>query len=78
MLAIDVCMVGKRSLCTWNGGFTPEAEKWSPGKLLLDFEIKQARAEGIEEMDLLRGPQPWKRGWATGTRYVAQVELAGL
>jgi CelD/BcsL family acetyltransferase involved in cellulose biosynthesis len=76
MIAIDLCMVGKKSLCVWNGGFLPEAEQWSPGKLMLDFEIRQARSEKLDELDLLRGPQPWKRRWATGTRYVAQIELS--
>lgn len=75
LIAIDICMVGKKSLCSWNGGFFPEAARWSPGKLLLDFEIRLAREDGLDELDLLRGPQPWKRRWATGTRYVAEIEL---
>ncbi len=76
MISIDLSMVGPNSLCTWNGGFLAEAQKWSPGRLLLDAGIKQAYAMRLGEFDLLRGSQPWKAHWATDTRHVGRLELA--
>jgi CelD/BcsL family acetyltransferase involved in cellulose biosynthesis len=74
-IGIDLCMVGVNSLCAWNGGFSPEAEHWSPGRLLIDTEIKQAYAMQLEEYDFMRGEEDYKFGWATHSRVISQLEL---
>jgi CelD/BcsL family acetyltransferase involved in cellulose biosynthesis len=76
IIGIDLSMVGANSLCTWNGGYPPEAERWSPGRLLLDAGIQRAFALGLEEYDLLRGTQAWKASWANQVRSVGRVEMA--
>jgi CelD/BcsL family acetyltransferase involved in cellulose biosynthesis len=76
IIGIDLSMLGANSLCTWNGGYPPEAEKWSPGRLLLDAGIRKAFALGLEEYDLLRGAQAWKASWANQVRSVGRVEIA--
>lgn len=76
IVAIDLCMVGPNSLCLWNGGFKAEVEEISPGKLLLEAEIRAALAMNMDELDLLRGPQPWKSQWLTGQRTVFSCEIA--
>lgn len=73
IIAIDICMAGSDSLCTWNGGYTPEVECWSPGRLLIDAGIRAAYASGLKEYDLLRGLQPWKAAWANRTRSVGRI-----
>ncbi|MFZ1220970.1 MAG: GNAT family N-acetyltransferase [Chthoniobacterales bacterium] len=81
ILALDLLCRGARSLCAWNGGYPPEAECWSPGRLLLLFGMERARELGLEEYDLLRGTQTWKASWANGHRRVHKIVLelkAGL
>jgi CelD/BcsL family acetyltransferase involved in cellulose biosynthesis len=73
ILALDLSFRGERSLCTWNGGYPPEAECWSPGRLLLLTGIERACELGLEEYDLLRGNQEWKRRWANRTRQVGTI-----
>jgi CelD/BcsL family acetyltransferase involved in cellulose biosynthesis len=68
VIAIDICFTGPRSLCTWNGGFLPEAEEYSPGTLIVAERLRQSFALGLEEYDWLRGPEPYKARWTTGSR----------
>ena len=75
VIAIDICMVGANSLCTWNGGYAPDAEVWSPGRLLLDAGIRAAFVSGCAEYDLLRGMQAWKATWSNCTRKVGRVSI---
>jgi CelD/BcsL family acetyltransferase involved in cellulose biosynthesis len=73
ILALDLSFRGEGSLCTWNGGYPPEAECWSPGRLLLLAGIECACELGLEEYDLLRGNQEWKRRWANRTRQLGTI-----
>jgi len=73
-IGIDLSMVGAASLCTWNGGYPKEAERWSPGKLLIVAGIRKAINMGFREYDLLRGAQEWKKHWATNTRAVGRLD----
>jgi CelD/BcsL family acetyltransferase involved in cellulose biosynthesis len=75
ILALDLCFRGARSLCTWNGGYPPEAERWSPGWLLALFGIQRAHELGLDEYDLLRGKQEWKARWANGTRRLDKIVI---
>ena len=75
LLAIDICMVGADSLCTWNGGYAAESERWSPGRLLASAGIRAAYASGCAEYDLLRGMQPWKAAWANRIRKVGHISI---
>lgn len=68
VIAIDICMVGPRGLCTWNGGFLPEAGKYSPGTLILAEQLRQSFALGMQEYDWLRGSDSYKTRWATDSR----------
>jgi len=75
MIAISLCAVGDRSLGIWNGGLLPEALDRAPGKLLIDAEIRQACAEGLEELDFLRGDEDYKAEWSTGERTIGRLDL---
>jgi CelD/BcsL family acetyltransferase involved in cellulose biosynthesis len=72
-VAIDLCMRGFKSLCTWNGGFLREAAHWSPGRLLLAAEIRHAYSANLDEFDLLRGMHSYKTSWATHSRSTGNV-----
>lgn len=74
-IALDICMSGPASYCSWNGGFLPGAGPWSPGRLLLAAGIEQACAAGLEEYDLLRGSHAYKASWATHSRSIGKLEF---
>jgi len=75
IIGIDLCMLGACSLCSWSGGFLPEAACWSPGALLTLAEIREAVAVGLAEYDFLRGSESYKQRWASHSRPVIGFEL---
>jgi CelD/BcsL family acetyltransferase involved in cellulose biosynthesis len=75
VIAIDICFSGHRSLCTWNGGFLPEAEEYSPGTLIVAEQLRQSFALGLEEYDWLQGDDPYKARWATGSRTCGRFDF---
>ena len=75
MIAISLCAVGDRSLGLWNGGFLPEVLVCGAGKLLIDAAIRQACAEGLEELDFLRGDEDYKAEWSTHERTIGRLDL---
>lgn len=74
-IALDLCMVGANSLCSWNGGFLSKASRWSPGTLLIDAGIKHSYSAKFEEYDLLRGEEPYKQRWVNSTREIGSFEF---
>jgi CelD/BcsL family acetyltransferase involved in cellulose biosynthesis len=74
LVAMDLCPVGHDSLCSWNGGFLAEVEKWSPGVLLINASIHLAYDLGLQEFDLLRGSEGYKKSWVNGTRYLGRFK----
>ncbi len=75
-IGIDLYMVGANSLCAWNGGFLPEAERWSPGRLFIHAAIKLAYEMRLDEVDLLQIHR-WKHQWANRVREVGRIDIAG-
>ncbi|MEO5930680.1 MAG: GNAT family N-acetyltransferase [Candidatus Kapaibacterium sp.] len=75
ILAIDLCMVGARSLCTWNGGFDSAVEELSPGRLIIDAGIRSACGRGCAEYDMMRGLEPYKLEWAGSRRLLGKVMI---
>lgn len=75
IIGIDLCMLGAGSLCSWSGGFLPEAASWSPGTLLTHAEISEAVAIGLAEYDFLRGSESYKRHWTSYSRPVNGLGL---
>lgn len=75
MLGLELCMMGANSLCGWNGGFLSEAARWSPGNLLIDAGIRRAYAMKLDEYDLLRGDDAYKKSWANSTRHIGWLEF---
>jgi CelD/BcsL family acetyltransferase involved in cellulose biosynthesis len=75
VIAIDICFTGLRGLCLWNRGFLPEAEEYSPGKLLVAEQLRQSFALGWEEYDWLQGDYSYKARWATGSRTTGRFDF---
>ena len=74
-VGIDLYTVGANSLCAWNGGFLPEAERWSPGRLFLDSAIRLAYEMRLEEVDLLQASHEWKHQWTNRVRDIVRIEI---
>ena len=74
-VGIDLYMVGRSSMGNWNAGYLEEMSRWSPGKLMLAAAINTALDEGLAEVDLLTGTQPWKLSWATGQHHFGEMTL---
>jgi CelD/BcsL family acetyltransferase involved in cellulose biosynthesis len=75
VIAIDICLSGPCGLCAWNGGFLPEAEEYSPGKLLLAEQLRQSFGLGMEEYDWLQGDESYKSRWATDSRPTGRFDF---
>jgi CelD/BcsL family acetyltransferase involved in cellulose biosynthesis len=75
IVGIDINLAGYDSLCAWNGGYPPDIEPWSPGRLLVDEAIRLAFQRGCQEYDLLRGTQEWKKRWTNELRKVGSIEI---
>ncbi len=76
IVAIDLCVVGANSLCTWNTGFLSQYADYSPGTLLLAAEIASACREGLTEFDLCRGDEEYKRSWASERRELLRLRAS--
>lgn len=76
--ALDLCMVRDAGLVTWNGGFLPEVERFSPGTALFAFGIQQAIASGLREFDFTRGEEGYKRSWANNSYNVGELDLMSI
>jgi CelD/BcsL family acetyltransferase involved in cellulose biosynthesis len=75
VVAIDLCVTGADSLCTWNTGFIAEYAEYSPGNLLLALEIRAACREGRAEFDLCRGDEAYKASWANRSRDLRRIRV---
>lgn len=57
------------------GGFDPDQQRLSPGKVIQALIITEAIEEGASEYDFLFGDEPYKLTWASGERSVFDVEI---
>lgn len=78
VLGVDLCTVGARSLGIWNGGFLSTAADYSPGTLLDHAALRAACSRGLDELDFMRGDEPYKARWCTGSRTIGSLRLTGL
>ena len=76
VIALDMSMVGAKGLITWNGGFLPEAEPWSPGTALFAFSIREAIAEGLFDYDFGEGDEAYKLSWTNSSYVVSELTLS--
>lgn len=75
IVAVDLCVAGVNSLCTWNTGFLPQYADYSPGTLLLACEIATACEERLAEFDLCRGDEAYKTSWASERRELGRLRV---
>jgi CelD/BcsL family acetyltransferase involved in cellulose biosynthesis/biotin carboxylase len=73
LVGLNICMVGADSLGYWNAGFRPDFAPFSPGALMMHAGLREARARGLAEFDLLRGPEAYKMKWCTGIREIGRL-----
>ena len=63
VLAVYYGFMAKDTAFAYLGGFDPSQPRLSPGMLVLAHAIEQARAEGAERFDFLRGSEAYKYSW---------------
>lgn len=75
IIAIELVFVADRGFLTWSSNFLTGKEHWSPGTLLYAFAIKQAIAEGLNEVDFGDGDEAYKRHWTSQKYGISEVDL---
>ena len=75
MIAIDLYLVISNGLLAWNGGFLAEGECRSPGTTLIAFAVRQAIAEGFQQIDFGEGDEAYKRNWTNNSYRVRELTL---
>lgn len=80
LIAVHLGMRSKRVLHWWFPTYNREHARHSPGALLLLKCAQACQTLGIQRLDLGKGPEQYKRGWASGATQVAEgcVEPQGL
>jgi CelD/BcsL family acetyltransferase involved in cellulose biosynthesis len=67
-IAASYSLCYRRRLFLFKTGYDPKYHTCSPFKLLTYFVLRDAFATGIEEVDFLGDPEPWKLEWTSTTR----------
>jgi len=64
----------------WLAAYNPEFRKYSPGSILLLQIAQAAESLGVRRIDMGRGPEPYKRSFASGAIMLEQgsLERSGL
>jgi CelD/BcsL family acetyltransferase involved in cellulose biosynthesis len=64
-------------LVYYQSGHDPQWRRRSVGSVLLGLVLERAFADGLREVDLLHGDEPYKRRWATDERRLCRVTSRG-
>ena len=75
-IAAHMGMVSHKSWHWWFPAYDREFARYSPGLILLLKMAAFAAETGISEIDLGRGPEPYKRAFASNDHYVLQGSVA--
>jgi CelD/BcsL family acetyltransferase involved in cellulose biosynthesis len=67
----DYCYNNK--IYYYQGGFDPALQKYSPGLVLRAHIIQKAIADGLEEIDLLKGAYDYKYMWTNVSRSTVRL-----
>lgn len=65
---------GRRSYC-YQTGFDPHFQQFSPGTIVQGQVIERAIDEGLNEIDFLRGDEPYKYWWGARNRQTYRLVL---
>ena len=67
-IATSYSLCYQRRLFLFKTGYDPAYAACSPFKLLTSLILRDAFASGLQEVDFLGDPEPWKLDWTTTTR----------
>ncbi len=68
IIGVEYAYCYKGTLALFQAGFDPEYEHLSPGQMLMTYAIKEAIAEGLNSIDMLKGDYSYKSSYASGER----------
>ncbi|MDO8622839.1 MAG: GNAT family N-acetyltransferase [archaeon] len=60
IFAVEYSFVDKNSIYGYLGAINPEFHQYSPGRIRMNFVLKDAILKGIKKYDFLRGDEPYK------------------
>ena len=75
VLAVYYGFIAKETAYAYLGGFDPSHPRLSPGMLILAHAIEEARAEGAQRFDFLRGGEAYKYAWGAVDRAKTSLRL---
>ncbi|MGC2522565.1 MAG: GNAT family N-acetyltransferase [Stellaceae bacterium] len=75
VLAVYYGFIAKETAYAYLGGFDPSQPRLSPGMLILAHAIEEARAEGAQRFDFLRGGEAYKYAWGVVDRAKTSLRL---
>jgi len=67
--------VWRSTLYCYLSAYDPALAKLSPGAILLEHAIEQARAEGLAAVDFLRRPEAYKYRWGARDRATLRIHV---
>lgn len=74
-IALHMGSLSPQVLQTCYTAYDPAYADYSPGSLLLFFQVRHCLREGISILDLGKGDEPYKRRWANDRLWVAEGSL---
>jgi len=76
IVGIDLQMITKSGMYSYNTGFLPEMRQYAPGKLMIHQAIEQSCLEGMTEFDLGYWEPGYKLDWQPIKREVGDLQFA--
>ncbi len=81
-IAFDLSLIYKKTLFKLKPGYSPEYHACSPGQQLTSMTVRDAFAQGLQEVDFLGAADEWKLSWSNGLRknywvFVFQKSMRG-
>ncbi len=68
----------REQMCSYIGGFDPDLTRLSLGTLILGHAIAEAKREGANRFNFLRGAERYKRHWGAEDHYVYSRQFTAI
>jgi len=74
IIGVEYAFCTNGTLAFFQTGFDPAFESISPGHMLMTYAIELAIAEGVQQIDLLKGDYAYKSSYADSTRTTISLD----
>lgn len=73
LAGLNICVRGADSLGYWNAAFAADVARFSPGTLMLEAAFRAACKLDLQELDFMRGEEPYKMQWCNASRRIGRL-----